>query len=291
MPSLILVAGMHRSGTSALTRAINLAGVPLPSNLMPPSATENADGFWESQELMYIHDAVLRSLKSDWKDPREIPDEWSDSHASADARRALSAWIEKEMRGKDSLLVKDPRVCRLLPLWQTVCGSMGIENCTIIPFRNPVEVARSLKARNGFPDTHSFFLWLRHILDAERFTRGRARSFVSFDQLMTDSLATVRRIAADLRLVFPVPDAKLGALLGAALKPALRHHVVAEDEVTETGRQIPALLVAYRWLMAAAEHKTPPAETLDEMTHRMRMSEQSRGIAIAMPAMNATPPA
>lgn len=291
MPSLVLVAGMHRSGTSALTRAINLAGVPLPSNLMPPSATENADGFWESQELMHIHDAALRSLKSDWKDPREIPGEWFDSRASADARRALSAWIENEMRGKDCLLVKDPRICRLLPLWQTVCISMGIENFTVIPFRNPVEVARSLNTRNGFPDTHSFFLWLRHILDAERFTRGRARSFASFDQLMTDSLATVRRIAADLQLTFPAPDAELGALLGAALKPALRHHVVADDEIAETGRQIPALLVAYRWLLDAAEHKTPRAETLDEMTHRMRMSEQSRGIAIAMPGMDAPPTA
>lgn len=289
MPFIILVAGMHRSGTSALTRAINLAGVPLPSNLMPPSATENADGFWESQELMHIHDAILRLLKSDWKDPREIPGEWFIGGASADARLALSNWIEKEMRGKGSLLVKDPRICRLLPLWQIVCGSMGIETHTVIPFRNPIEVARSLKARNGFPDTHSFFLWLRHILDAERFSRGRTRSFVSFDQLMGDSLAAVRRIATELRLVFPTPDAELAALLGAALKPALRHHVVADDEVTETGKQIPALLVAYRWLQDAAEQKTPPAETLDEMTHRMRMSERSRGIAIATPHADAGP--
>jgi hypothetical protein len=55
MPSIILVAGMHRSGTSALTRALNLAGVPLPGNLMPAD-TENEDGFWEPLDLVRIHE-------------------------------------------------------------------------------------------------------------------------------------------------------------------------------------------------------------------------------------------
>jgi len=291
MPSIILVAGMHRSGTSALTRAINLAGVPLPSNLMPPSTTENADGFWESVDLMRIHDAMLQSLRSGWNDPREIPGDWFSGSAGADARRALTGWIEAEMRGKDTLLVKDPRVCRLLPLWQIVCGAMGIETYTVIPFRNPIEVARSLKARDGFAEMNSFFLWLRHVLDAERFSRGRARSFCSFDQLMNDGLGTVRRIASELRLTFPTPDAELGALLSEALKPGLRHHAVPHDEVTEACERIPPLLVTYRWLLDAAEGKTPPFETLDEVTYRMRMSEQTRGIAIAVPGASPPPTA
>lgn len=291
MPSIILIAGMHRSGTSALTRAVNLAGVPLPSHLIPPSATENADGFWESIELVHIHDAVLQTLRSGWNDPREIPGDWFSGAASADARRALAAWIAAEMRGKDSLLVKDPRLCRLLPLWQIVCGTMGIETYTVIPFRHPVEVARSLRTRNGFPEMNSLFLWLRHVLDAERFSRGRPRSFASFDQLMNDGVGTVRRIAAEMGLRFATPDADLAELLGGALKSNLRHHVVADDEVTDACNQVPALLEAYRWLIAAAEGRTPPLELLDEMTYRMRMSEQSRGVAIAVPGASASPTA
>jgi hypothetical protein len=291
MPSLILVAGMHRSGTSALTRAINLAGVPLPSNLMPAAAANNADGFWESQDLRNIHDAMLESLKSGWDDPREIPGDWFSGDASDHARRALSGWIETEMRGKNSLLVKDPRVCRLLPLWQIVCGTMGIDTYTVIPFRHPIEVARSLTTRDGLPEMTSLFLWLRHVLDAERFSRGQARSFVSFDQLMNDGPGTVRRIAADLNLSFPTPDAELAALLSTALKPGLRHHTVANDEAAEACNKVPVLLDAYRCLLGAAEGKPPPFEPLDEMTHRMRMSEQSRGIAIALPDASARAPA
>jgi hypothetical protein len=282
MPSIIIIAGMHRSGTSALTRALNLAGVPLPRYLMPPAA-ENADGFWEPVEVVRIHDDILRMLRSGWNDPREIPGEWFSGPASGDSRRALAAWIEKEMRGKDSLLIKDPRMCRLLPLWQIVCGTMGIDTCTVIPFRHPIEVARSLKARDKLPEMTSLFLWLRHVLDAERFSRGRARSFVSFDQLMNDGPGTVRRIGSELGLTFVTSDPELAASLGAALKPGLRHHTVADDEVSEACRQVPAMLETYRWLLAAAEAKTPPFEPLDEMTYRMRMSEQSRGITIAVP--------
>jgi hypothetical protein len=253
-----------------------------------PADRENADGFWEPVELVRIHDAMLQSLRSGWNDPREVPGEWFSGPASADARRALAAWIEQEMREKESLLIKDPRMCRLLPLWQIVCGTMGIETYTVIPFRHPVEVARSLTARDGLPEMTSLFLWLRHVLDAERFSRGRARSFVSFDQLMSDGPGTVRRIAASLGLTFATPDAELAASLGAALKPGLRHHTVT-DEINEACRQVPALLETYRWLLAAAEGKIPPFEPLDEMTYRMRMSEHTRGITIAVPEASNPP--
>ena len=54
----ILVLGMHRSGTSAVTRIINLLGADLPGNLMSPK-DENPEGYWESQELMRLHDQIL----------------------------------------------------------------------------------------------------------------------------------------------------------------------------------------------------------------------------------------
>jgi hypothetical protein len=160
---------------------------------------------------------------------------------------------------------------------------MGIEIRTVIPFRHPVEVARSLKARDKLPEMTSLFLWLRHVLDAERFSRGRTRSFVSFDQLMTDGPGTVRRIVSELGLTLAVSDPELAASLGTALKPALRHHTVADDEVSEACGQVPAMLETYRWLVAATEGTPPSFEPLDEMTYRMRMSEQARGIAIAIP--------
>jgi hypothetical protein len=281
MPSLVLVAGMHRSGTSVLTRCINLAGVPLPRNLMEPDP-DNADGYWESSDLWPLHDAILGSLQSGWSDPREIPGAWFDGPASAVPRAHLVTWLGSEFQGKDMLLVKDPRVCRLLPLWQRAAAEFGAETYTIIPVRNPIEVARSLSTRNKFSEPHSLFLWLRHVLDAERFSRGRPRAFLSFDGLMADPIGTVRHVSKDLGLPFPVADAELRPLLDSTLKPSLRHHVVKDDAVSEMAAQLPALMTTYQWVLDMASGKSRDTAPLDEIIDTMRRSEQSRGMAIAV---------
>ena len=56
----ILVLGMHRSGTSVTTRIINLLGVDLPQALVPP-ADNNPTGYWESRDLLTLHDRLLAS--------------------------------------------------------------------------------------------------------------------------------------------------------------------------------------------------------------------------------------
>jgi hypothetical protein len=272
---LILIAGMHRSGTSVLTRAISLAGVALPSNLKPPSPNVNADGFWEPLAIKAFHDGILKNINSRWDDPREIPAAWFQGPPFESAREWLTQWIDEEFGDRDMLVVKDPRVCRLLPLWQNTCARMDVAVHAVIIARNPVEVARSLKTRDRFPEQMSLVLWLRHFLDAERYTRNGSRSFVAFERLMEDRLGTLRRIAADLGLVFPVPDSELIPLLDEAIKPSLRHHVAGENDLDMAGDMQPVLRAAWDWAQAAATGPTPSPAPLDEITVLMRRLEQA----------------
>src|SRR5690348_5945376 len=73
----ILIVGMHRSGTSALTRVINLHGVPLGRQLLE-AAFDNEAGFWENQAVVQLHERILEHLGSSWDDPRELPSGWLD---------------------------------------------------------------------------------------------------------------------------------------------------------------------------------------------------------------------
>lgn len=269
---VILVAGMHRSGTSALTRVLNLAGLPLPSNLMPP-AVDNTDGFWEPVDIVNLHNAILSSLGSDWDDHREIPAAWFTSEAARQAGVHLEEWISSEIAGKDALLVKDPRVCRLLPLWQGVCEKMKIDLDAVIAFRNPIEVANSLQKRNQFSPVKSVLIWLRHFLDAERFTRGGSRSFVDFDELMTSPLSTIRRIERELKLPSAVPDAELTVFLDETLKPSLRHHVATNDDLAKAGSASSPPLIVYPWALAAAAGQSPSPAVLDEIAMKLREME------------------
>lgn len=261
---LILVAGMHRSGTSALTRAINLAGVPLPSDLKGASPN-NQDGFWEPLAIKEFHDRVLMLVGSSWDDPREIPTGFFTGPQAEKICAGLVEWIEHELGDRSMLLVKDPRICRLLPLWKAAGVRLEVGIRTVIIARHPIEVARSLKARDRFPEQLSFGLWLRHFIDAERFTRGETRSFVVFDRLMNERLATIRRIAADLGLSFGVPDSELAALLDEALKPSLRHHNATEDQLGAAAAEVPALRAVWAWAQDAGSGGMPDPATLDRI--------------------------
>ncbi len=84
----ILVLGMHRSGTSALTRVLNLLGAELGSRLMPAVSGNNENGFWENQDAVDIHEALLSDLGRNWHDIREMPAGWAASDAAARARRS-----------------------------------------------------------------------------------------------------------------------------------------------------------------------------------------------------------
>ena len=44
---IIVVLGMHRSGTSTVTRGLRVPGASLGENLMPPAVDNNEKGFFE----------------------------------------------------------------------------------------------------------------------------------------------------------------------------------------------------------------------------------------------------
>jgi hypothetical protein len=172
------------------------------------------------------------------------------------------------------LLIKDPRVCRLLPLWQQTCAENDIALHTVILVRHPVEVARSLARRDNLPEIQSYVLWLRHFLDPERFTRGGSRSFVTYDQLMRNRLATIRRILWDLQLPLAPADEAVGTRLDAAVKDSLRHHVASDADLAEAARQVPPLAEVWAWATRAAEGDILGSPPLDVVTEAMRQVER-----------------
>jgi hypothetical protein len=59
---LVVVLGMHRSGTSAITRALEVLGVNVGTNLLPPVDGDNAKGFFEDVEINSLNVEILRAL-------------------------------------------------------------------------------------------------------------------------------------------------------------------------------------------------------------------------------------
>ena len=101
--------------------------------------------------------------------------------------------------------------------------------------RNPVEVAQSLRTRNGFELSEGLLLWLTYVLSAERASRGMQRSFISFPQLLKDPVDQMTRLVTDLDAHVPNSPNLLAPKTSDFISPELRHHS------TQTQPQIPAL--------------------------------------------------
>src|SRR5450759_1684243 len=91
----ILVVGMHRSGTSAVTRALNYLGADLPLRLMPGNET-NPLGHFEPEEIVLIHDRTFLSLGTSWWDWRKFPAECSDTAAGKKLKQELIRAVRRE---------------------------------------------------------------------------------------------------------------------------------------------------------------------------------------------------
>jgi hypothetical protein len=277
----ILVLGMHRSGTSALTRALGLCGAELPAHLIEPDAATNETGFWEPRELVALNDAVLASAGSYWHDLRSLPAGWFGTHAAAEFRRRAAALLSAELGRSALSVVKDPRLCRLLPLWRPVLAELGIEPRIVILVRNPLEVAASVNRRDHFGEGKALLLWLRHLLDAERDSRGLRRCIVSYDQLLDDWRATMARIGRTLALVWPRGLAEAAAEIDAFLSPHLRHFALSPAALLDRPDIPDQIKVAYCWALRAAEGLPAPADSLDRIHAEIGRAEAIFGPAVA----------
>jgi hypothetical protein len=198
----LIVLGVYRSGTSALARVLNLCGAAMPERLMAPRLEINPRGFWEGEAIVDLDAQLLRLLGVDWKRvdftlPHEGPlvDEFL-----AGARKILDV----EYRTGRIIVIKDPRVCLLAPLWHRALEASGYRAAYLVSVRHPLEVAgslaRSLRAYGGMTIEQGLALWQSYMQRAEAFvaTVDAPTVHIAYDQLLGDWRRTVRRIARQL---------------------------------------------------------------------------------------------
>jgi len=191
----IFVVGMHRSGTSALAGVLRHLGVAFGTRLMDASP-DNPRGYWEHFDIVSAHERLMAAAGYAWSDIRPPPDGFFDSAAAADTRRELIGIVEREFAGVLLWGAKDPRLCRLVPLWLPLLDRLKVTARFVLTLRHPLDVAASLTARDGLGTPRALLLWLRHVLEAERNTRDCQRTIVHYEDLVGE--AGWRSVAAQI---------------------------------------------------------------------------------------------
>jgi len=248
----LLVLGMHRSGTSALTRLLNLHGAHLGDDLLP-AGHDNPSGFWELREAVAIHERLLAGLGMAWDDPRALPAAWVGTDAASRATEEIGALIDQTFAGQALWGVKDPRLCRFVPVWSRAMRERGIEPHAILVARHPAEVANSLQARDGLPAPVGNLLWARYLVDAMAGSEGMPRTLLRYSDLLQDWRAAIAGIEQALGIELR-HAATIDAACDAFVAPRMRHHVV------DAAQPVDALAAPLQAALAhAGEAVLPPA--------------------------------
>ncbi len=236
----IVVLGMHRSGTSAITGLLHEMGayVGASEELLQPMGC-NPEGFWERQDVAAVNDALLASFNASWDMPNDVDLGGLSPRAERDFLESARPIVDA-LNAHKPWVVKDPRLSLLFPKWRTLLDAP----VAVICWRQPVEVAHSLKSRDGFPVNYGLALWEWYTVAALHATEGIPRVFVSYNDLMEDALSGATKLYQESLGLGVSGLRELSAdQVGAIISPKLHREHAAASAAGEFLNQAQASLL------------------------------------------------
>ena len=230
----ILVLGMHRSGTSIVTRLINMMGAYFaPEGASHGFTKDNAKGFWERRDVMQLNQRILRYHKLEWNDLGK----WS-KNAPLTAPLELSREIKTLILNLDAFrpwVLKDPRMCLTLSAW---LPHLEVPVAVIVS-RDPREIALSLKKRNGLDLNAGLELWEAYATSALQAVAHLPKVYAKHEEFLADPVVAVSTLYEDLcaegvqGLRLPSPRE-----VQAFVAPELQHAHAAANPLTLNEKQL-----------------------------------------------------
>lgn len=221
----ICILGMHRSGTSTISRAFNLLGYYLGEDKDVINASpENPKGFWENYEIVCIHQELLHALNLDWDSDKVINKETLQSPLISPYRDKLKSFILNKLALHKQWMWKDPRTCILMPLWTEILKEICAAVVCVFVVRNPIDVAQSLVARNNFSTEKAYRLWLMHNLSALNNVLNVKTVFISYESFLKNWKIELKRSVGLLDIPWTGEEDNLFHKMNDFIDPSLQHN-------------------------------------------------------------------
>jgi len=165
----------------------NGASDRLKDNLLSPKA-ENMAGFFETRDLVDTSEYLLKVVNATWDRPYLAAPTWNNPQLI----KILSGLRERFAKYQiEPWLDKDPRVCLL---WTAYSHILLREPCGIMIVRHPLEVADSLKKRNGFSTEKSALIWWLYHYHLITSASPERLNIIEDSSLMKGDIMTIRKI-------------------------------------------------------------------------------------------------
>lgn len=276
----LVVAGMHRSGTSAMARLLSLSGATLPERVMDPGP-DNPLGYWEPWEMVALDDEILAAVDSRWDNVFAVKD---NERAWAARGRFLGKaqdFLTHNFGDQDLLVMKDPRSSILARFWRQALEEIAVDPVYVIMVRHPLEVAESLLARNGSPREKSLLLWTSYMLAIERDTRDAPRVFVTYSDMLNDWRGVLDRVEAVMGRPLPRRTPSAGVDIERFLSKSHRHHEAGLSALEEIPGVWSGAQATYSWMIEAARGSVPEPGALAAVETELGALERTVGPVLA----------
>lgn len=276
--TVICTLGMHRSGTSVVSRMLNLLGVHLgPTDAMSAPGEDNPKGYWEHHPLALLNDEILATLGGRWDAPPVVRHDWTGDPRLEGLKAKARQLIVQDFAAEPLWGWKDPRTCITLPFWQEIIGPLRYVIC----IRNPAAVAASLGRRNGMSIEQGEQLWLTHVQASLAHTTGQPRIFVFYDDIMDDWASELRRMAAFIGRPDRAEDPRIREALGGFLDGELCHHrlstaaLAADEQISLAAKSLYFTLRDYHALAAREMRARQTIASLESEAERIALERDS----------------
>ncbi|WEJ70755.1 hypothetical protein [Pseudomonas sp. PSE14] len=253
---LVITLGMHRSGTSLLSAALEGLGVEYGSELIGP-APDNPKGFWEDRVVVEINERMYQALGVT---SSTLGVDCTQMEAGTRWRFQLqiARWLKFRLSGEGVLGLKDPRMPRLIDIWSPVLDRLKVDYSLLIPLRNPLSVSASLTTRDGFSTGKGLLLWYEHMVRALRFAVGKRFVVIDYDRFLERPDAALGAIAAWLGL--QADPQMLAWFRSQVFDPGLRHANYDLETLEQHTDSFPDLVRLYQILLALSSRHVRGAE-------------------------------
>ncbi len=221
MKECIVILGMHRSGTSVISGLISLQGFDLGVSEMP-LREDNPKGFFENHAIYRFNQNILEEYNTSWDNYSFTFNQIKPGDLKRYELKAKEI-LKKEFGIARHIFIKDPRMCLLFPLWETVLKELGFNIKVVFVYRSPMEVALSLQSRNDFVLKKSVLMWSHYCFQAERNSRSYERKVVHYAHDLEDLDVFVKGLSEFLNIEL---NQDLYQSAHELYTPKLKHHHV-----------------------------------------------------------------
>jgi hypothetical protein len=232
MPSsrAIIVLGMHRSGTSLLTRGLQGLGVFLGDDFLG-AQPDNPTGYWENRITLDLNERLLAELGLSWESISLIEDaQWQRPEVQALSTEA-AAYLQSCFMHHSLWGFKDPRTIRLLPFWRAVFHRLGVDDRYVVAIRNPLGVATSLLKRQGMAPATSHMLSLVYVVPYLNEIAQKAFVVTDYDLFVADPRGQLARMGRALKIPAAEMDsAEIEHFATRFVDPGLRHGYFSQHD-------------------------------------------------------------